>query len=106
MRTYEQMEEILDTMWRNVEEATNYMREAYEWRDHCRPYADWCKTMAAGHMSFNEAGKPVYETLKERLRGEPEHAAHVNGIMVIMDRQYAKVSKHMAEANAMIAAYK
>lgn len=106
MRTYEQMEEVLDIMWGNIEEAKKYMGMAYEWKDTCRAFADWCKAMATGHMAFNDAGKPVYDKMKETLKNEPEHAAHLTGIMAIMDRQTAKIAKHAAKANAMIAAYK
>ena len=106
MHTYDLMGDVIDTMWGNLMEAERYIKEAYEMKDSCRSYADWCRTMAVGHMNFNESAKPVYDRLHERLREEPEHAHEIHGIMAIMNRQWNKIAKHTAEINSMIASYK
>ena len=106
MHTYEQMADVMDIMWKNLMEAEDYMKEAYEWKDSCRSYADWCRSMASGHMSFNETGKNVYDRLHEKLRDEPEHAHEMHVILAVMNHQWKKIAKHTAEINSMINSFK
>lgn len=96
----------LDTMWDNMEEAREWIEKAHMYRDECPEYAHWCKMMAAGHMGFLEGGKPYLAKSRDILKATPEYSAHIGGINLMLDHQLAKIAKHGAEINAMIAAYK
>ena len=106
MHIYEHMSDVLDIMWGNLMEADKYIKEAHELRDECRTYADWCRDMAMKHIEFNTAGKGVFDRLKDRMREDTEHAAHHPGIMVILDRQMAKLHHAAAEIKVKMDAYK
>lgn len=108
MRTYEQMNDVLEIMWGNLMEADKYVKMAHELKDECRTFADWCKDMANKHIEFNATGKNVYERMKDKLGEDSEHAdaAHHPGILLILDRQMAKLNQHGAEIRAKLDAYK
>lgn len=105
MHIYEHMNDVLDIMWGNVMEADKYIRTAHELKDECRIYADWCKEMAARHMEFNTGGKAVYDRLKDRMHEDHEHAPHHAGILMILDRNMAKLNGYCAEMRSKIDAY-
>ena len=106
MHIYEHMNDVLDIMWGNLMEADKYIKEAHELKDECRTYADWCRDMAAKHIEFNTGGKNVYDRLKERLHEDHEHAEHHKGIVMILDRNMAKMNHLCAEIKAKMVEYK
>lgn len=106
MHMYEMMNDVLDIMWGNLMEADKYVKMAHELKDDCRTYADWCKEMAMKHMEFNTGGRNVFDRLKERLHEDHEHTQHHAGVMLILDRQMAKLNQHCAEIKAKMEAYK
>jgi len=106
MHMYEHMSDVLDIMWGNLMEADKYIKMAHELRDECRVYADWCKDMAMKHIEFNTGGKTVYERMRDKLHEDHEHAAHHEGILMILDRQMAKLSHNCAEIKSKMDAYK
>ena len=106
MQIYEYMNDVLDVMWGNLMEADKYIRGAHELKDECRAMADWYKDMAMKHVEFNTAGKSIYERLKERMHEDHEHAEHHAGILMILDRNMAKLNHNCAEVKAKMEAYK
>lgn len=106
MHIYEHMSDTMDVMWGNLMEADKYIREAHELKDECRTMADWYKDMALKHLEFNTGGKTVYERLKDQLKEDHEYTAHHEGIMMILDRQMAKLNHTCAEVKAKLEAYK
>lgn len=106
MHIYEHMNDVLDIMWGNLMEADKYIGMAHELRDACRAYADWCKEMAAKHIEFNTTGRSVYDRLKERMHEDHEHAEHHKGVVMVLDRNLAKLNQHCAEIKAKMAEYK
>jgi hypothetical protein len=106
MKIYEHMNDVLDIMWGNLMEAEKYIKQAHELHDECRLYADWCHAMATKHIEFNTDGKAVYDRLKERMHEDHEHAEHHAGIVMILDRNMAKLTRHCSEIKAMMAMYK
>lgn len=106
MHIYEHMNDVLDIMWGNLMEADKYAGMAHELRDECRSYADWCKDMAMKHIEFNTAGKTAYERMREKLHEDHEHREHHAGILMILDRNLAKLNQHCAEVKAKVDAYK
>lgn len=106
MHIYEHMNDVLDIMWKNLMEADNYIDEAHKMKEECRHIADWYKEMAAKHMEFNSAGRSVYDRLKERLHEDHEHAEHHAGIVMILDRNLAKLNQHCAELKIKMSEYK
>lgn len=106
MYMYEHMNDVLDIMWGNLMEADKYIRMAHELKDECRSYADWCKDMAAKHIEFNTAGRTVFDRMKDKLREDHEHAAHHPGILMILERNMAKLNHNCAEIKAKMEAYK
>jgi hypothetical protein len=103
---YELMSDTLDIMWGNLMEADKYVKMAHELKDDCRMMADWCKDMAAKHMEFNVSGRAVYDRLKDRLHEEHEHAEHHAGIVMVLDRNMAKLNRQHSEIKAMMDMYK
>lgn len=106
MHVYEHMNNVLDIMWGNLMEADKYIGMAHEMKDECRGFADWCRDMAMKHIEFNTGGKALFDRLKDKLHEDHEHAEHHAGILLILDRQMAKLNQHCAEIKAKMEAYK
>ena len=58
-------------------------------------------TWTEQHIEFNTGGRTVYDRLKERMHEDHEGAAHHEGIMLILDRNLAKMNRLSAEIKAM-----
>lgn len=101
MKIYEHMNDVLDIMWGNLMEAEKYAKMAHELKDECRAYADWANSMAMRHIEFNTGGRTVYDRLKERMHEDHEEAGHQEGIVMILDRNLAKMNRLCAEIKAM-----
>lgn len=106
MKIFEHMNDVLDIMWGNLMEADKYIKMAHELREECRAYADWCKEMASKHIEFNVGGRNTYDRLKERIKEDHEHAEHHAGILIILDRNMAKLNNYCAGIKAKLAEYK
>lgn len=105
MHIFEQMDDVLEIMWGNAMEADKYMRMACEMKEHCRNFAGWYRDMAAKHMEFNTAGRALFDRLREGLRADEADAAHSEGILMVYERQMAKLNRHCAQVRAMLDAY-
>lgn len=106
MNIYEHMSDVLDIMWGNLMEADKYIKMAHKLREECRAYADWCKEMAGKHIEFNANGRNAYERLRERLHEDHEHKDHHAGVLLVLDRNMAKLNGYCAEIKAKLAEYK
>lgn len=106
MHAYEHMGDVQDIMWGNLMEADKYAKMAHELKDECRSYADWCRDMAMKHIEFNTAGKNVYDRMKDKLAEDQGSREHHTGILMILDRNMAKLNQHCAQIKAKLEAYK
>lgn len=106
MHIYEQMNDVLDIMWGNLMEADKYIKEAHDLKDTNRFYADWCKEMGMKHIEFNTNGKTVFDRMRDMLLNSQEHVDNSRAMVMIFDRQMAKLNRHCAEIKALMEMYK
>ena len=93
----------------NIDEASRYIKHAYAMHDACRMAADWCRDMAATHLSFNQNG---HELVKKLIRDYKESEAYkerpqyADGMIAVWEDRHAELMSEATEVKAMIDNYK
>ena len=91
----------------NIDEASRYIKHAYAMHDECRMAADWCRDMAATHLSFNQNGHELVKKLKESVSIPVDiHSHYTSGMSAVWEDRHAELMSEAAEVKAMIDNYK
>lgn len=90
-----------EVMEGNVREARSYALKTYDFREKSKPASDWCREMAAAHLTFNAAGAALVKKLMDERRAADTSERMAGMLEVWADRQ-AGVARESAEVRAML----
>ena len=93
------------TSIRNIGEAREKIRTAYELKEADRGAAMWFRDMAEAHIRFNADGHNVVEKLIESCKNSEEYKRnpeYANGMLDAWKAMHADLLAETAEVRAMI----
>jgi len=97
------------TSIRNIGEAREKIRTAYELKEADRGAAMWFRDMAEAHIRFNADGHNVVEKLIESCKNSEEYKRnpeYANGMLDAWKAIHAEMRAQSAKVAAMINQYK
>lgn len=87
----------------NIREAREKIAKAYQMMESNRPYADWQRDMAMGHLAFNAKGHEIVKKMIADIAGSTDPLAP--GMRAMFEDIHADMMRDTAEVKAMIDSY-
>ena len=87
----------------NIREAREKIAKAYQMMESNRPYADWQRDMAMGHLAFNAKGHEIVKKMIADVANSTDPLAP--GMRAMFEDIHADMMRDTAEVKAMIDSY-
>jgi len=87
----------------NIREAREKIAKAYQMMESNRPYADWQRDMAMGHLAFNAKGHEIVKKMIADVANSTDPLAP--GMRAMFEDIHADMMRDTAEVKGMIDAY-
>lgn len=87
----------------NIREAREKIAKAYQMMESNRPYADWQRDMAMGHLAFNAKGHEIVKKMIADVANSTDPLAP--GMRAMFEDIHADMMRDAAEVKGMIDAY-
>lgn len=94
---------------RNIDEAKDKIRTAYEVKTECPEAGAWYKEMAAAHINFNTNGHAAVKKLIESYKASEDYKqnpAYADGMIAAWEAVHNDLVAKTAEVKAMVDGYK
>ena len=91
----------MEIMAGNVREARKYAIKAYDLRDKNKAASDWCKEMAAAHITFNTGGAALAKKLMDEAKAN-DPSERMEGRLEVWSERHAEIVREGAEVKAML----
>lgn len=92
---------VMEIMAGNVREARKYAMKACDMREKNKAASDWCKEMAAAHLTFNTGGTALAKKLMDEAKAK-DPSERMEGRLEVWTERHAEIVREGVEIKAML----